>query len=169
MALYRRLAALTAGAGGDVGRALRDLAPRVGIVTPYKGQCDELRRVFRERLGGDVLAALVAAKSVNTVDGFQGAEREVIIFSLVRTWVRHGGSTRAALGHVDDVRRMNVGLTRAQRALWVLGNRRALQASPHWARLVEHARVTGALVRHPGLQSLGGVTKQETQHGRSGR
>jgi hypothetical protein len=72
---------------------------------------------------------------------------------------------------VDDVRRMNVGLTRAQRALWVLGNRRALEASPHWARLVEHARATGALVRHPGPQSLqpDPRVKQETQHGRSGR
>lgn len=81
--------------------------------------------------------------------------REVIIFtSLVRTWVRHGGSTRAALGHVDDVRCMNVGLTRAQRALWVLGHAGALAASPHWARLMEHARRTGRLVRHLSKQSV---------------
>jgi senataxin len=163
-ALYRRLAKVEAGPGGDVSDAMRRLAPRVGFVTPYKGQADELRRVLRDRLGPAVAEALAAAKAVNTVDGFQGAERDVIILSLVRT---RGGS----LGHVDDVRRMNVGLTRAQRALWVLGHRRALEASPHWARLVEHARATGALVRHPGPQSLqhDARPKQATQHGRSGR
>lgn len=147
--LYRRLAALSSS-------TLVSLAPRVGIVTPYKGQCEKLKRVFLQRFGQGVLDALVAAKSINTVDGFQGAEREVIIFTLVRTRVRSGGgggSTRAQLGHVDDVRRMNVGLTRAQRALWVVGHEQALKASPHWDRLLQHAHACRRVIRHPSKQT----------------
>jgi senataxin len=132
--LYLRLAA-TLPPGGAAGR--------VGVVTPYKGQCDELRRVFRERLGAAVLARLEADKSINTVDGFQGSERDVIIFSCVRT----SRGSRNALGHVDDVQRMNVGLTRARHALWVVGHRGALSASPHWAKLIEHARGSDRLIR----------------------
>jgi senataxin len=159
VALYARLAsvlAASAGAAAGGGAAWRRaLAARVGVVTPYKGQCEELKRVFGQRLGEHVLADLLAHKCINTVDGFQGSEREVILFSAVRTCVSHGGGgTRFTLGHVDDVQRMNVGLTRAKRALWVLGRVEALAASPHWSRLVEHARRSGRLVRHPSTASL---------------
>jgi senataxin len=158
VALYARLASvLSASDGAARGAAWRRaLAARVGLVTPYKGQCEELKRVFAQRLGEGVLADLLAHKSINTVDGCQGSEREVIIFSAVRTCVSHGGggNTRFTLGHVDDVQRMNVALTRAQHALWVLGRVEALAASPHWSRLVEHARRSGRLVRHPSAASL---------------
>lgn len=80
----------------------------VGIITPYKLQLKCLQREFDDVLksedGKDVY--------INTVDAFQGQERDVIIMSCVRA-SNHG------VGFVADIRRMNVALTRARRALWV--------------------------------------------------
>lgn len=80
----------------------------VGIITPYKLQqrCieQEFDQVLKSEEGKDLY--------INTVDAFQGQERDVIIMSCVRA-SRHG------VGFVSDIRRMNVALTRARRALWV--------------------------------------------------
>jgi senataxin len=80
----------------------------VGIITPYKLQLKCLQREFREVMnteeGKDIY--------INTVDAFQGQERDIIIMSCVRA-SNHG------VGFVADIRRMNVALTRARRALWV--------------------------------------------------
>jgi senataxin len=101
-------------------------------------QLQPARRAITARLGAAVVAELDAAKSINTVDGFQGAERDIIIFSCVRTG--------RSLGFTDDVQRINVGLTRARHSLWVLGNVAALARSTHWGKLVRHAHATGRLL-----------------------
>jgi hypothetical protein len=98
--------------------------------------------------------AALAEVSIDTVDGFQGQERDVIILSLVRAHapgaaaVASGdaAATRATLGFVTDVRRMNVALTRAKRALWVLGNAASLRAAPQWAALLDDAAARGCVV-----------------------
>ena len=64
----------------------------------------------------------------------QGREKDVIIFSAVRTR-RRGG-----IGFVADERRINVGLTRARSSLLVLGNAHALRKDPVWASLMEHCQ-----------------------------
>lgn len=81
----------------------------VGVITPYKLQLKCLQQEF-----GSLLASEPDSKSVyiNTVDAFQGQERDVIIMSCVRA-SSHG------VGFVADIRRMNVALTRARRCLWV--------------------------------------------------
>lgn len=79
---------------------------RVGIITPYTCQAQHLKRHFMAKLNNEEFGKL----SIDTIDAFQGQEREVIILSCVRT---------NGLGFVGDQRRMNVGLTRAKRALWV--------------------------------------------------
>ncbi|GJP68522.1 hypothetical protein CLOP_g25215 [Closterium sp. NIES-67] len=84
-------------------------------------------------------AAGGAALYVNTVDAFQGQERDAIILSCVRA------STRG-LGFVADVRRMNVAITRAKRALWILGNAESLQRSPAWAALIDDAKQRGCFL-----------------------
>ncbi|CDF35430.1 unnamed protein product [Chondrus crispus] len=107
-----------------------------GVVTPYKRQMQELRQSF-DRAGiptGDV--------EIDTVDSFQGREKDVIVFSCVRTASAHRG-----IGFVRDVRRMNVGLTRARSSLIILGSAHALaEGSTDWAELVEDASSRGCLI-----------------------
>lgn len=107
-----------------------------GVVTPYKRQMQELRQSF-DRAGvptGDV--------EIDTVDSFQGREKDVILFSCVRTASAHRG-----IGFVRDVRRMNVGLTRAKSSLIILGSAHALaEGSTDWAELVEDANSRGCLI-----------------------
>lgn len=107
-----------------------------GVVTPYKRQMQELRQSF-DRAGiptGDV--------EIDTVDSFQGREKDVIVFSCVRT-----ASPNRGIGFVRDVRRMNVGLTRARSSLIILGSAHALaEGSPDWAELVEDASSRGCLI-----------------------
>lgn len=80
----------------------------IGIITPYKLQLKCLQREFDGVLNSEEGKDLY----INTVDAFQGQERDVIIMSCVRA-SNHG------VGFVADIRRMNVALTRARRALWV--------------------------------------------------
>lgn len=107
-----------------------------GIVTPYKSQLRELRQAF-DRAGvpmGDV--------EIDTVDSYQGREKDFVIFSCVRTAERRRG-----IGFVRDVRRMNVGLTRARSSLIVLGSATALaEGSTDWSELIEDASARGCLI-----------------------
>ena len=105
--------------------AAGDVAPsEVGIITPYAGQARALRAALDGGSGsgsgsGDLI-------EVKTVDGFQGREKEVIIFSAVRS------NERGAVGFLADGRRLNVALTRAKRGLIVVGNPRTLQSDGDW-------------------------------------
>ncbi|KAL3639340.1 hypothetical protein CASFOL_017247 [Castilleja foliolosa] len=101
----------------------------VGIITPYKLQLKCLQREFKDVLNSDEGKDIY----INTVDAFQGQERDVIIMSCVRA-SNHG------VGFVADIRRMNVALTRARRALWVMGNANALVQSEDWAALITDAK-----------------------------
>ena len=106
-----------------------DFKRKIGIITPYKGQLRELRIRFSQRYGEEVLSEV----EFNTTDAFQGRECEIIIFSCVRA------STKS-IGFLDDIRRMNVGLTRAMSSMWVLGNSQALMRGEYWQKLVADAR-----------------------------
>ncbi|KAG8641878.1 uncharacterized ATP-dependent helicase C29A10.10c isoform X2 [Manihot esculenta] len=101
----------------------------VGIITPYKLQLKclqhEFSAILKSEEGKDIY--------INTVDAFQGQERDVIIMSCVRA-SNHG------VGFVADIRRMNVALTRARRALWVMGNANSLVQSDDWAALIDDAK-----------------------------
>ncbi|KAH9604983.1 hypothetical protein KSS87_014922 [Heliosperma pusillum] len=101
----------------------------VGIITPYKLQLKCLQREFADVINSEEGKDLY----INTVDAFQGQERDVIIMSCVRA-SGHG------VGFVADIRRMNVALTRARRALWVMGNANALMQSDDWAALIADAK-----------------------------
>ncbi|KAI3760810.1 hypothetical protein L1987_51209 [Smallanthus sonchifolius] len=101
----------------------------VGIITPYKLQLKCIQREFEEVLKSEEGKDLY----INTVDAFQGQERDVIIMSCVRA-SNHG------VGFVADIRRMNVALTRARRALWIMGNANTLVQSDDWAALIADAK-----------------------------
>ena len=106
-----------------------DFRGKIGIITPYKGQLKELKVRFSQRYGQDILSTV----EFNTTDAFQGRESEIILFSCVRA------STKG-IGFLNDVRRMNVGLTRAKCSLWVLGNSRSLVQGEFWRGLVKDAK-----------------------------
>ncbi|KAI9809313.1 MAG: hypothetical protein M1825_002604 [Sarcosagium campestre] len=107
-----------------------DFTGKVGIITPYKSQLRELKMRFRARYGESIFDTI----EFNTTDAFQGRESEVIIFSCVRA------SPGGGIGFLDDIRRMNVGLTRAKSSLWVLGNAQSLYRDEFWGRLVDDCR-----------------------------
>ena len=107
-----------------------DFNGKVGIITPYKSQLRELRSRFASRYGDDIFAAI----EFNTTDAFQGRESEVIIFSCVRASISKG------IGFLSDIRRMNVGITRAKCSLWVLGNSQSLMNGEFWGRLIQDAK-----------------------------
>lgn len=72
---------------------------------------------------------------IETVDSFQGKQLDVIILSCVRAEAHASG-----VGFVNDVRRLNVAITRAKRALWILGSAATLQTSPVWRALLADAQ-----------------------------
>ena len=110
--------------------------PEIGVVTPYAAQVHLLRQLAHDLPGGRALEIL-------SVDGFQGREKELIIFSSVRSG--RGG----ALGFVADERRINVLLTRARRGLVVVGDPKTLVGSRHWADWLEFVEREGAVVGNP--------------------
>ena len=103
---------------------------KIGIITPYKSQLRELKRSFIDKYGNSVTDFI----EFNTTDAFQGRESEIIIFSCVRA------QTSGSVGFLADIRRMNVGLTRAKSSLWVLGNSETLMRGEFWRKLIEDAK-----------------------------
>ena len=103
---------------------------KVGVITPYKSQLKELRNRFARRFGDTIFDAI----EFNTTDAFQGRESEIIIFSCVRASADQG------IGFLSDIRRMNVGITRAKSSLWVLGNARSLIKGEFWGNLITDAQ-----------------------------
>lgn len=98
------------------------------ILTPYNGQVELLRRSvacdLEELLDSGWLM-------ISTVDGFQGREADVVIFSTVRC------NDKGALGFVRDPRRMNVAITRARRYLFVIGSKETLSNDPTWMKWIQ--------------------------------
>jgi len=98
----------------------------VGIISPYRAQVQYLRHLLK---ADDCFKPFRRLISVNTVDGFQGQERDVIVLSLVRS--NEGGE----IGFLRDLRRMNVAITRARMKLIILGDRQTLCRHPFYRKL----------------------------------
>ncbi|XP_014758454.1 uncharacterized protein LOC100835663 isoform X3 [Brachypodium distachyon] len=113
---------------------------KIGIITPYRSQLSLLRSRFTSFFGPEIVAEM----EINTVDGFQGREVDILVLSTVRasnsSGDRHHAGEARSIGFVADVRRMNVALTRARFSLWIVGNARTLQTNSHWASLVQNAK-----------------------------
>ena len=100
----------------------------VGIISPYRAQVQLLRKMIRQKEFFRPYRRLI---SVNTVDGFQGQERDIILISLVRS--NDGGE----IGFLRDLRRMNVAITRARMKLIILGNAATMTSHPFYRKLYE--------------------------------
>lgn len=99
-----------------------------GIISPYKAQVQYLRGKIK---GNDALRPYRHLLTVNTVDGFQGQERDVIFISLVRA------NEDGQIGFLRDLRRMNVAMTRARMKLVILGDAATLGKHPFYKKLIE--------------------------------
>ncbi|WVQ73855.1 hypothetical protein IAR50_003436 [Cryptococcus sp. DSM 104548] len=117
-----------------------NLAMRVGVISMYKEQLRELKRQFIDAFG----PTIVELVEFNTVDGFQGQEKDIIILSCVRS-----GPDLQHIGFLRDVRRMNVALTRAKSSLFVFGNGPTLERSDNrWRIIVQDARERGFFINY---------------------
>jgi regulator of nonsense transcripts 1 len=106
-----------------------DLQPKqLGVVTPYSGQVRHLNTLFSEDPDAAIWANDV---DISSVDGYQGREKEVIIFSTVRS------NKEGNVGFLSDWRRLNVALTRARRGLIVIGNKNTLRHDEHWKHWIQ--------------------------------
>jgi len=108
-----------------------------GIISPYKSQVQLLRKLIRQ---SNFLKPLLPQITVNTVDGFQGQERDVVMISMVR------GNDDGRIGFLNDLRRMNVAITRARMKLIVLGDTTTLAHTPFYKRLIEHFAENGRMI-----------------------
>jgi superfamily I DNA and/or RNA helicase len=107
----------------DAGLPAGDIA----VIAPYAAQV----RLLREQLAIDGL-------EIDTVDGFQGREKEAVVISLVRS------NAKGELGFLNDTRRMNVALTRARRKLIVIGDSATIGGHPFYHRLLEYLELHDA-------------------------
>lgn len=112
-----------------------DASFSIGIIAPYREQV----RVMRDQLrDSPMLLSYLERIAVHTVDGFQGQERDVIYISLVRS------NTTNEIGFLQDIRRMNVALTRARKKLVVIGDSATLGSHPFYAAFLDYVDTIGA-------------------------
>ena len=101
----------------------------VGIISPYRAQVQYLKRLIKKRPFFKPFAHLI---SINTVDGFQGQERDVILISMVRA------NSAGQIGFLHDLRRMNVAITRARMKLIIVGHVPTLTRHPFYKQLFDY-------------------------------
>lgn len=146
----------------------------IGIISPYKAQ---IRRIL-DACGKDAIVAEAMRLrtqdnnriEVNTVDGFQGREKDIVIFSCVRANGVHASSSKSSsgevsrgsvlnvIGFVADERRLNVAITRAKKSLVIFGHSSTLQLDPIWKAMIESFRERGAMrdggYQYPSLSDI---------------
>ena len=101
----------------------------VGIISPYRAQVQYLRRQIKQKEFFKPYRSLI---SVNTVDGFQGQERDVVMISLVRA------NDEGQIGFLRDLRRMNVAITRARMKIIILGDASTMTRHPFYKKLYDY-------------------------------
>ena len=100
----------------------------VGVISPYRAQVQYLRRLIMKN---EYLKPFRRSISVNTVDGFQGQERDIIVVSLVRS------NDEGQIGFLRDLRRMNVAITRARMKLIIIGDQSTMTSHPFYRKLYQ--------------------------------
>ena len=120
----------------------------VGVISPYRAQVQYLRQQLRKREFFKPFRHLI---SVNTVDGFQGQERDIIVISLVRS------NEEGQIGFLRDLRRMNVAITRARMKLIIMGNASTMTRHPFYRKLYEYVQS----LNRDGLDSMPEIAVSE--------
>jgi ATP-dependent RNA/DNA helicase IGHMBP2 len=103
----------------------------MGIITPYRAQVDYLHHLAES---SPLLEPLHKLVTINTVDAFQGQERDVIAISFVRS------NAKGEVGFLGDIRRTNVAMTRAKKKLIMIGDSATLGSHPFYIKLLEYVQ-----------------------------
>jgi ATP-dependent RNA/DNA helicase IGHMBP2 len=106
----------------------------MGIITPYRAQVDYLQKLAE---ASAILEPLHALITINTVDAFQGQERDVIAISFVRS------NEKGEVGFLGDIRRTNVAMTRARKKLIMIGDSATLGSHPFYLKLLDFVQEKG--------------------------
>ena len=109
--------------------ALLEQRTSIGIIAPYKAQVRVLTELFAE---DEALQPLQDQLTIDTVDAFQGRERDVIYISLVRS------NAKGEIGFLSDIRRINVAMTRARQMLVMVGDSATLGSHPFYGKLLDY-------------------------------
>lgn len=108
-----------------------DAFPSIAVISPYRHQVE----LLKERISSHpALQALNGALSVNTIDSFQGQERDAVFISMTRS------NTENTIGFLSDIRRMNVAMTRARKKLVVVGDSATISQFPFYADFIHYAQ-----------------------------
>jgi len=108
----------------------------ISVISPYEKQVQTLKRELKS-----LLLSNEKSLRISTVDGFQGGEAEVIIFSAVRS------NEEKKVGFLGDKHRINVGLTRAKHSFLLIGDRKTLLNDSHWDDLIKYLEAGGNIRR----------------------
>jgi superfamily I DNA and/or RNA helicase len=107
----------------------------IGIISPYKAQVSLLQEALKDSEVWELVAGRI---SINTVDAFQGQERDLIYISMVRS------GENGEIGFLSDIRRMNVAMTRARRKLVVIGDSATICSNSFYDKFVDYVNEIGA-------------------------
>lgn len=106
----------------------------LGVITPYRAQVERLQHLVDV---SPTLQPILPFISINTVDAFQGQERDVIAISLVRS------NSKGEVGFLADIRRTNVAMTRARKKLVMIGDSATLGSHPFYLALIDFVQEKG--------------------------
>jgi superfamily I DNA and/or RNA helicase len=145
--LLERLAQLLAPYDKDEHDEHQHIPLSIGVIAPYRAQINYLKDAIED---SEVLNDLLLQRrlSVGTVDSFQGQERDIIAITLTRS------NPQGEIGFLSDIRRMNVGMTRARRKLLLVGDSSTLCRHPFFGELLAYVKGVG------GYRSAHEVAKQ---------
>ena len=105
--------------------------PTIAVISPYKQQIVQIKELFQHSLDIDKFKSKI---SINTIDSFQGQERDVVIISMARS------NDEGIIGFLADIRRMNVAMTRARKKLIVVGDSATLSRLPFYENFIAYAQ-----------------------------
>lgn len=114
---------------------LKDGRFSAGIISPYQAQVKHLKELFAEHPD---LTEVAPWTDINSIDGFQGQERDVVYISMVRS------NDKGKIGFLEDTRRMNVALTRARKKLVVIGDSGTLGQNAFYQHFLDYIDSIGA-------------------------
>ena len=114
----------------------QELISNIGIISPYKAQVSLLQDLFDEKYAN--ASEIINKTAINTVDSFQGQERDIIYISMVRS------NEKGEIGFLTDTRRMNVAMTRAKKKLVIIGDSATIGNHPFYEKFLDYINEIGA-------------------------